>query len=111
MLMMVMFEHVHLQNQAVFFEVCPLAFGADPKASYVVRSFADAQCVTAKLRWMLQTEAAASKKAGVAPAVEDIRRISSRSLRSGCGTALKDLPPDIRMGQLDHSSLEVRCCE
>eukprot|EP00966_Prymnesium_polylepis_P259624 5996829-Prymnesium_polylepis.1 len=93
--------------RGTFFEVTELESGAVPSESYLVRSFADAKGVTGMLRGLMRKQAAAAKKVGDAPAVEDVKSISSRSLWSGCATALKDLPADMRMGQLDHSSLEV----
>lgn len=93
--------------RGTYYEVTRLASGAKSKASYVVKVWGDAKGVTGKLRELLRKEAVVAKKAGKAPAVDDVKSISSRSLRSGCATVLKDLPADVRMGQLDHSSLEV----
>lgn len=93
--------------RGTMYEVPKLASGAKPVKSYVVRAFGDAKGVTSKLRGLVRKEAAAARKAGRAPAVADVKSIASRSLRSGAATALADLPPDVRMGQLDHSDLGV----
>ena len=93
--------------RGTFFEVPRLASGAVPEKTYVTRAWGNASGVSAKMRKLLVKEAKEAKKAGREPAVDDPKAYSSRSLRSGCATALKDLPADVRMGQLDHSSLEV----
>ena len=93
--------------QGTFFEVPVLASGRVPDKTYVTRAWADAKGTTASLRRLLHKETANAKKAGKRPAVDDPREYSSRSYRSGCATALKDLPADVRMDQLDHSSLAV----
>ena len=92
--------------RGTFFEVSTLASGAAPKKTYLTRAWANAPGVTARMRQLLAKEAKVAKKTGREPAVDNPKAYSSRSLRSGCATALMDLPADVRMGQLDHSSLE-----
>jgi len=93
--------------RGTFFEVSTLASGAAPEKTYLTRALGNAPGVTARMRQLLAKDAKEAKKAGREPVVDDPKAYSSRSLRSGCATALMDLPADVRMGQLDHSSLEV----
>lgn len=89
--------------RGTFYEVAFLASGAKATSSYLVRAWGNSSGVTAKLRGLLRAEAKAAKASGKEPAVEDVRSVSSRSLRCSAATAFMNLPADVRMQQLDHS--------
>jgi hypothetical protein len=91
--------------RGTFYEVSELADGSKPDRTYIARSWADADGSTGKLRGLLKMEGRVAKKAGKAPAVKDVKSISSRSLRSGAASAMMDLPCELRMGILDHTDL------